>query len=163
MTLDPVLREVAARFQSIRSGLDIGFADEAFKSSLHSLRGGVWRSVPAAGEIPFDDAQFEVVVLNGDYLSQELAREANRVLRPDGCMFFSVHKKTGKHPGYTPAEIYKFVREGFDILVLRLPKWWHFGSRGRLMTVCARKKAWREHKDFIREGTLPFTPFRSRT
>ena len=55
------------------------------------------------------------------------------------------------------------IREGFDILSIRRPKWWYFGRQGRTLTVCARKKAWREHKSFIREGSLPFTPFRSRS
>ena len=163
MNVDGVVRELSARFSRVRSGLDVGFCDEAVTEQFRRVRGGVWMSVAAEAEFPFDDAQFDVVVMNGALMSQALAREANRVLRPDGCLFFTVAEKTRKQQGFSPAEIYKMVREGFDILVLKRPKWWSFGLLGRTITVCARKKAWREHKDFIREGTLPFTPFRSRS
>ena len=163
MKFDSIIREMSVRFAKIRSGLDIGYADESVTEQFRRVRGGVWMSVAATEEIPYDDAQFDVVVVNGEIISQTLAREANRVLRPDGCLFFTVSEKTGKQRGFTPAEISKMVREGFDILVLKRPKWWYFGLRGRTITVCARKKAWREHKDFIREGSLPFTPFRSRS
>ena len=88
--------------------------------------------------------------------------EALRVLKPDGCLFFTVNERSGNEDGYTAPELYKIVREGFDIIELKRPKWWRFGRDGKTMTVCARKKAWREHKGFIREGSLPFTPFRSR-
>ena len=80
-----------------------------------------------------------------------------------GSMFFSVDERTRSQEGYTAPEIYKLVREGFDILALKRPPWWTFGKRGHVITVCARKKAWREHKGFRRDGTYLFTPFRSRT
>ena len=54
-------------------------------------------------------------------------------------------------------------REGFDILSVRRPRWWFLRRRGRTLTVCARKKAWHEHRGLIREGMLTFTPFRKRT
>ena len=120
-------------------------------------------SIDARAEFPFEDAQFEVVVMNGAVVSRGVVREANRVLKPEGCLFFTVQERTGTQDGFTVPELYRTIREGFDILSVRRPKWWLFRRRGRTLTVCARKKAWREHKGFIREGSLPFTPFRSRT
>ena len=163
MPLDKILPEIPARYKRIRSGLDVGFDDEDVTNELREFRGGVWMSISAKSEFPFDDEQFEVVVMNGAIVDRALAREANRVLRPEGCLFFTVNERTHKQDGYTPAEIYRVIREGFDILSIRRPKWWYFGRQGRTLTVCARKKAWREHKSFIREGSLPFTPFRSRS
>ena len=55
------------------------------------------------------------------------------------------------------------IREGFDILSVRRPRWWFLRRRGRTLTVCARKKAWHEYRGLIREGMLTFTPFRKRT
>ena len=163
MPLDKILPEISAHYKRIRSGLDVGFDDEDVTNELREFRGGVWMSISAKSEFPFDDEQFEVVVMNGAVVNRDLAREANRVLRPEGCLFFTVNERTRKQGGYTPAEIYRVIREGFDILSIRRPKWWYFGRHGRTLTVCARKKAWREHKSFIREGSLPFTPFRSRS
>ena len=163
MPLTPVLASLASQFARVRAGLAVGFDDERSVAALKGHRGGVWMSVPEAGELPFEDRQFEVVVMDGRVVTRENVREAHRVLRPDGCLFFTVSERTGKQDGFTPPEIYKIVREGFDIVELRRPKWWMFGRLGHSITVCARKKAWREHKSFIREGSLPFTPFRSRS
>ena len=72
-------------------------------------------------------------------------------------------EKTSRQPGgLTLPEIYRMIREGFDILSVRRPKWWFLRRKGRTLTVCARKKAWREHKGFLRGGALPFATFRSR-
>ena len=160
---DAIQRELASRTKSVRAGLCAGFAGEPVAETFKGLFGGVWMSADDVCDIPFEDSQFDVVILNGDYMTHAAAREANRVLIPDGYLLFTVRERNGKQQGFTPAEVYKMVREGFDILSLNLPKWWKFGIGGRTITACARKKAWREHKGFIREGTLPFTPFRSRT
>ena len=163
MPLDSILHEIAARFERVRCGLDVGFGDEDVSRALREFRGGVWMSMDAREEFPFEDRQFEVVVMSASAVTRAIVREANRVLRPDGCLFFSVPERTGAQVGFTIPEVYKTIREGFDILSVRRPKWWFLRRRGRTLTVCARKKAWREHKGFIREGSLPFTPFRKRT
>ena len=163
MPLDPILHAIAARFERVRCGLDVGYGDEDVSRALRELRGGVWMSIDARTDFPFEDQQFEVVVMNGACVSRAVVREANRVLRPDGCLFFAVPERTRAQDGFTLPEIYRTIREGFDILSVRRPKWWFFRRTGRTLTVCARKKAWREHKGFIREGSLPFTPFRKRT
>lgn len=162
MSLDAILSEIAGRYKRIRSGLDVGFDDEDVTNALRELRGGIWMSIGGRKAFPFEDSQFEVVVMEGADVNRESVREANRVLRPEGCLFFSVPERTRKQEGYTLPEVYRMIREGFDILSVRRPRWWFFRRRGRTLTVCARKKAWHEHKGFIREGSLPFTPFRKR-
>jgi len=163
MPLEPILREIASRYRRVRSGLDVGFEDEVVSGALRELRGGVWMGIGARDEFPFEDEQFEVVVMNGDVVSRQTVREANRVLRPDGCLFFTVPEATRGQKGFTIPAVYKTIREGFDMLSVRRPAWWFFRRSGRTLTVCARKKAWREHKGFMRDGSLPFTPFRSRS
>lgn len=163
MHLTPEVASVLSRFQRVRAGLVVGYSDNT-TAVLKSHREGVWIEIPLSREFPFDDSQFEVIVMHGSGVSRERVREANRILKPEGCLFFTVNERTGNATdGYTAPELYKMVREGFDIVELKRPKWWKFGRDGKTMTVCARKKAWREHKGFIREGCLPFTPFRSRT
>jgi SAM-dependent methyltransferase len=155
------IASVFARCERVRAGLVIGFSDETL-NVLKSNRPGVWMSVALEDELLFDDSQFDVVVLHPDGVNKAMIREVNRILKPDGFLFFTVNERTRKQDGFTAQEIYGIIREGFDILELKSPKWWLFGLAGRTLTVCARKKAWREHKSFIREGSLPFTPFRSR-
>lgn len=163
MPLDPILHEIAARLDRVRCGLDVGFGDEGVSRTLREFRGGVWMSIGVRDDFPFEDMQFEIVVMKGSAVTRSIVREANRVLRHDGYLFFSVPERTGVQNGFTIPEIYGMIREGFDILSVRRPKWWFFRRRGRTLTVCARKKAWRERKDFLREGSLPFTPFRKRS
>lgn len=154
--IDSILREIAARYDRVRSGLDVGFDDEDVSRTLREFRGGVWMSIGNRPDFPFEDAQFEVVVMNGSMVSRDSVREANRILRPDGCLFFTVPERTRSQVGLTPPEIYRIIREGFDILAVKRPAWWTFGFRGHTLTVCARKKAWREHKGIFREGYSPF-------
>ena len=160
--MEAILPELLHRHKRVRSGLLIGFDDRVIEL-VRDHRPGVWMSAAAEAEQPFEDSQFEVVVVAKDAVSRETVREVNRVMISGGSMFFTVDEKTRSQEGYTAPEIYKLVREGFDILALRRPPWWVFGKRGHTITVCARKKAWREHKGFRRDGTYLFTPFRSRT
>lgn len=159
---DAIMPEFCRRYKRVRSGLAVGFPDSSAMEAFREARGGVWMDVGADAELPFEDAQFEVVVVATDAVSRAIVREVNRVLIYGGSMFFTVREKTGPDIGYTPPEIYRLVREGFDILSVRRPKWWHFGARAHTITVCARKKAWREHKGLHRGGTILFTPLRAR-
>lgn len=153
---------IASRCRRVRTGLAAGFGTPEAAETFKAVRGGLWMASETPGDLPFDDAQFEVAVLAGPAVCRETVREINRVLKPDGCLFFTVPERNGRQAGYTAPEIYGTVREGFDIVELRRPRWWHFARSGRTFSVVARKKAWREHKAFIREGSLPFTPFRER-
>ena len=164
MPLERLVAAIASRCERIRTGLAVGFGGEDVLSVLRAIRGGEWVDEETPGDLPFEDAQFDVVVLSGDSVGRDNVREANRVLNSDGYLFFVVQERTGSQgTGFTAPEIYKTVREGFDILSMKLPKWWKFGLDGRNITVCARKKAWREHRSLVKEGALPLMPFRSRT
>jgi len=157
--LKNILQELSMRYKRIRTGVAIGFDDATVVAELKNIRGGVWMSCKSAPELPYDDAQFEVAVVSSNAISREMAREVNRILLPDGCMFFSVNEKSGSQDGLSAPEVYKIVREGFDILAVHGPKWWMFGLAGRTLTVCAKKKAWREHRGLRRDGVYIFNPF----
>ncbi len=162
MHLTPAISSMFARYSKIRAGLVVGFPVSTLEHvKIH--RPGVWMRIASSNEFPFDDSQFDIVLMHGSCVCRECVREANRVLKPEGCLFFTVNERTSKQEGYSAPELYKLVREGFDIIDLGKPKWWMFGRAGKTFTICARKKAWREHKGFIREGSLPFMPFRSRS
>ena len=146
----------------LKTGLAVGFGGEDAAGYFAAIRGGLWMSCETPRDLPFEDAQFDAVALETASVGRESVREINRVLKPEGFLYFSVPERDGKQDGYTAPEIYRIVREGFDIVDLKMPKWWKFGIGGRTITVSARKKAWKEHKSFLREGSLPFTPFRER-
>ena len=146
----------------VRAGLAVGFGEEELEYARRTA-GGVWAAAKGEGEFPYESDQFDLVVLSVPAVSYTSVREANRVLVKGGNLVFSVPEKNGAQEGLTPPEIYKVVREGFDIVELKKPGFWQLRRLGRVFKVCACKKAWREHHDFIREGSLPFTPFRSRT
>ena len=159
MHIEQILSEIESRYKSVRSGLDVGFGDESASRAFAACRGGVWRTLQSGGKFPYADSQFQVVVIAPQAVSKETVREANRVLMPEGCMYFTVaERRSGSDEGFTAPEIYKLVREGFDIVSLNKPKWWNFWRRRGTVTVCARKKAWREHRGFS-SGTCPLSPF----
>ena len=163
MPLKRVIAAVAARCGRIRTGLAVGFPGAGAAGEFGRIFGGQWREAPARAELPYADRQFEVAILDASAVDRETVREVNRVLLPEGGMAFSVPERTRKQEGLTPPEIYRVLREGFDILDLRRRSWWLPCCGERAIVVYARKKAWREHKGFLRGNTLPFTPFRSRT
>ena len=164
MPLERLVAAIASRCERIRTGLAVGFGGEDVLSVLRAIRGGEWVDAETPGDLPFEDAQFDVVVLSGDSVGRDNVREANRVLNSDGYLFFVVQERTGSQgAGFTAPEIYKTVREGFDILDVRRASRWAFWRKDRTIVVCARKKAWREHRSLVKEGALPLMPFRSRT
>ena len=144
MSLDQITDLIKAKFTRIRTGLTVGFAGTETMDRLRELRGGQWRSVPMTAELPFEDEQFEVVVMSGESVSNAAVKEAHRVLRPEGSLYFSVPEKTGSEPGYTLPDIYAIVREGFNIVGLERSKWWwRFLRRRPTLTIHARKKHWK--------------------
>ena len=72
------------------------------------------------------------------------------MLRPDGRLMFIVNEKTGSQEGMTLPEVYKIVREGFNIVEVARQPWWLFGLRGRTIAICAQKKNWRSHTNTYR-------------
>ena len=177
--------ELAARFTRVRAGVDSGFGDAAVSQALRAACPGVWMTVedgPAArarvaesldpktvlqlgvgGEMPFDDHQFEVVVLSAALLSGDRARtdavvrETHRILQGGGCLVFSVDE-AGSGVGFSQRGIYDLLRNGFDVVGLKRPPWWKFGAAGRTLTVCARRKTWRRQMVPIVGATMPVSP-----
>ena len=144
---------------SVRTSLEVGFVEGALPERFAKYRGRATRAIPVMSEFPFEDAQFDVVMMNGEAINYELAKEAHRVLRTNGRLFFTVNEKTRKQDGYTLPEIYAMMRDGFNLTSVERPAWWLFGRQGRTITICATKKTWKTYKGFTREGSLPFAPF----
>ena len=174
--------ELAARFARVRAGVDVGFGDASVSQTMRASCPGVWMTVedgPAArarvaesldpktvlllgvgGEMPFDDHQFEVVVLSAALLSGDRARtdtvvrETHRILQGGGCLVFSVDE-AGSGVGFNERGIYDLLKEGFDVVGLKRPPWWKFGAAGRTLTVCARRKTWRRRSAPIVGEAMP--------
>ena len=177
--------ELAARFTRVRAGVDSGFGDAAVSQALRAACPGVWMTVedgPAArarvaesldpktvlqlgvgGEMPFDDPQFEVVVLSAALLSGDRARtdaivrETHRILQGGGCLVFSVEDSEAG-AGFTQRGVYDLLKDGFDVVGLKRPPWWKFGAAGRTLTVCARRKTWRSRSATIVGEAMPVSP-----
>lgn len=131
----------------VRTGLDVGFDGQEVPPCFAGLKGPVWRSIPAADEFPFEDSQFEAVVLAGSVVNLTAVREAHRVLRPDGCLYFVVPENRGGRPdGLTMPQVYQLVREGYNIIGVERPKWRWLGLGKSTLTICARKKNWNNLK-----------------
>ena len=128
---------------TVRTSLEVGFPESGPPPRFVSLRGREWRAVGASAEFPFEDGQFEVVLMDARAVSPASVREAHRVLRPDGRLYFTVPEKTKSQDGYSLPDVHSLVRDGFNIVEVERPAWWLFGRRGRTLTICARKKAWR--------------------
>ena len=112
------------------------------------------------GEMPFDDHQFEVVVLSAALLSNDRARaeavvrETHRILQGGGCLVFSVDESSSG-AGFSQRGVYDLLKEGFDVVGLKRPPWWKFGAAGRTLTVCARRKTWRRRSGPIVGEAMP--------
>ena len=127
----------------VRTSLEVGFPDETLPPRFAPLRGRAWRRLAAASRFPFEDAQFEVVLLHASAVSHETVKEAHRVLRPEGRLVFSVPLRTRGRAGFTLKDVYALVREGFHIVGVERPAWWRFWSRDRSLAICAQKKTWK--------------------
>lgn len=174
--------ELAARFARVRAGVDAGFGDAAVSQALRAACPGVWMTVEdgvaarervagtldpktvlqlgVGGEMPFDDHQFEVVVLSAALLvgararAEAVVRETHRILQGGGCLVFSVDE-SGAVSGFGQRGIYDLLKDGFDVVGLKRPPWWKFGVAGRTLTVCARRKTWRRRSAPIVGEAMP--------
>ena len=112
------------------------------------------------GEMPFDDHQFEVVVLSAALLvgararAEAVVRETHRILQGGGCLVFSVDE-SGAVSGFGQRGVYDLLKDGFDVVGLKRPPWWKFGVAGRTLTVCARRKTWRRRSAPIVGEAMP--------
>ena len=134
----------------VRTSLAVGFPDGEMPQGLQPFVGKAHRSLAAAKSFPYEDAQFEVVTMEAGAVGAASVREAHRVLRPDGRLMFTVPEKTRRQEGFTLPDVYKILREGFNIIEVERPPWWLFGRRGRTISICARKKNWRAQTNVYR-------------
>ena len=132
-----------SQLKSTRTSLEVGFPEGNLPEALAALRGQQTRAIGNLPEFPYENAQFDVVLMDGAVVSAVSVREAHRVLRPEGRLFFIVPEKTKKQDGFTLPDIYSIVRDGFNITELTRPAWWFFGLRGRTFMICATKKNWK--------------------
>lgn len=132
-----------SQLKGIRASLEVGFADGAVPETFVRFRGQQTRVIGALAEFPYEDAQFDVVLMDGKAVSAKAVREAHRVLKPDGRLFFTVLERMKNQDGYTLPEIYSIVRDGFNITEVSRPVWRFFGLRSRTITICAAKKTWK--------------------
>ena len=131
------------QLKSIRASLEVGFPEGVLPEAFAGLRGQQTRAIGNLPEFPYENAQFDVVLMDGTAVSTASVREAHRVLRPEGRLFFIVPEKTGKQDGFTLPDVYSIVRGGVNITEVSRPSWWFFGRRGRTLTICATKKNWK--------------------
>ena len=89
----------------VRTSLEVGFPGEALPARFAPLRGRVWRATDRATALPYEDAQFEVVLMDGAAVSRAAVKEAHRVLKPDGRLYFAVPEKTRQQAGFTLPEV----------------------------------------------------------
>ena len=127
----------------VRTSLEVGFSGHDLPHRYAGLRGREWRAIEAVDEFPFEDAQFDIVLMDGAAVSRKRVREAHRVLRSEGRLFFTVSEKTKSQDGYSLPDVYSMVRDGFNIIGVERPAWWFLRRRGRTLSICARKKNWR--------------------
>ena len=138
------------QLKQVRTSLEVGFPDGVLPERLMALRGRETRSIGNLPEFPYEDAQFEVVLMDGAAVSRKSVKEAHRVLKPEGRLFFTVPERTKGQEGFTLPDIYSIVREGYNIIEVERPAWWFFGTRGRTITICAKKKNWRSNTNTYR-------------
>lgn len=129
--------------KDIRTSLEVGFPENGVPEAFFRYRGKVMRTIEAVTEFPFEDAQFEVVLMDGAAVSRAAVKEAHRVLKPDGRLYFAVPEKTRQQAGFTLPEVYSLVRDGFHIVEVERPSRWCFWRRERTLTICAKKKNWK--------------------
>lgn len=140
---------IKSRTEPTRTGLDIGFSNPGISQSLRQA-GGYWMTVAANenlrlrlsqtlgedtvltigrnGELPFEDKQFDVVILANGMLpadgdgAMKCIIECHRVLKPGGHLIFTVNRRystTQDFPGFNETGIYQMLRDGFDVTGIR--------------------------------------------
>ena len=232
--VDAVLHFLHVHANQVKTGLDIGFTN-AGVSQLLRQAGGYWMTVePTAqqrvlvaaalgqesvvcggvdGELPFEDKQFDAVVmahgvLPGGAAAGTMIRECHRVLKTGGLFLLTVEYRkrfgvaaalnrhqvvSGAGVCYSESEVFQLLKDGFDVLgfrfscrfwvqlvrqwvdrrrvsgirgannrwlqviygvarLLDLPLFWTCGHQ---MTVCGRRKGWREKHSRVLADSTP--------
>lgn len=128
---------------AVRTSLEVGFPGGTLPEAFANLRGRQTRAIGNVAEFPYEDRQFDVVLMSGDAVSAKSVKEAHRVLKSEGRLFFTVDERTKSQAGYTLPDIYSIVRGGFNITELTRPRWCFLLRRRRTLTICATKKNWK--------------------
>jgi SAM-dependent methyltransferase len=157
-----VLHFLQAQKGSILTGLDIGFNHAGVSRTFRQV-GGYWMTVEMnegrqakvasllepdtvlaagrQGELPFEDKQFDIVVVSSSVLTvnptaaEEMIRECHRVIKAGGHIILTVFRKktrpltptqeshvTGAQVpvhGYSESGVFQLMRNGFDVLGFR--------------------------------------------
>ena len=146
--------------KDVRTSLEVGFPNGDLPERMARFRGRVTRAIGETDSFPFEDEQFDVVMIDGKIISSALVKEAHRVLHSGGWLLFVVAEKTGQdQSGYTMPEVYSMIREGFNILSVERTPWWRFGRGGRTISIGAQKKNWRSYRSLSVGGQMPISPF----
>ena len=132
-----------SHLKEIRTSLEVGFPGGTLPEAFANLRGRESRVIGNVAEFPYEDHQFDVVLMSGDAVSARSVKEAHRVLKPEGRLFFTVDERTKSQDGFTLPDIYSIVRGGFNITELTRPRWCFLLRRRRPLTICATKKNWK--------------------
>ena len=127
----------------IRTSLEVGVPGGTLPEAFGKFRGRQTRVLGNVAEFPYEDRQFDVVLMSGDAVSAKSVKEAHRVLKPEGRLFFTVDEKTKSQDGFTLPNVYSIVRGGFNITELTRPRWCFLLRRRRTLTICATKKNWK--------------------
>lgn len=135
--------------KKVRTSLEVGFTTGVLPEKFLRYRGRATRSIGLCAEFPYEDAQFQVVIMEGGALTAESAKEAHRVMRPEGWLFFEVDEKSSAKPeGRTLPELFSILKDGFNIVVVERSSWWRRWRKGGRITVSAQKKRWRTTMTF---------------
>lgn len=145
--------------RQFRTSLAVGFPDGTLPERFAGYRAREHRALARQPEFPYEDAQFDVVIFEASCVTVAYVREAHRVLRKNGLLVFTVPERTAKQEGFTIPDIYAVVRNGFNIITVERPRWWHFGRQGRTLTICAQKKFWKNYVGYARGSGLALSPF----
>lgn len=152
-----ILHFLLPRKHVLRLGLDIGFTNADASQTLRKI-GGYWMTVEPTearvrrvsdelgeetvlamgknGELPFEDKQFDVVVVANHIIpvnpaaALEFIRECHRVIKPSGHLVFTVcrHSHNNIAPasgkdfmgaGFSESSVFNLLRDGFDVPGIR--------------------------------------------
>lgn len=176
MSVKTLISLIKSRCDSVRTAIDVGVEDYALSRTFRDEIGGFWLTVLAetatsqndgilapdtvfrAGKdwsLPFEDNQFDVAVLDASAFNMDSVKEIHRILNPGGKLIFEVPERLGDQNGFTARDIYHdFLKYGFDVETIKRPSLWFLRRKNRTLTVCARKKSWKERPNLTKNGAM---------
>ena len=128
--------------KEVRTSLEVGF-DGELPEKYHALRGRESRSIGAVEEFPYEDEQFQVVLMSGAAVTFNRVKEAHRVLKKSGRLYFTVRSDSSGESGMSLAKVYQLMRSGFNLVEVEKTPWWKFWAVEKTLAICAEKKNWK--------------------